>query len=128
MGKIDNWITKIPRLKNSKVARFSYKAEAYANDDIEGVENYDYSRDMNVPLATHTDFEPSMLSIGARANFSSIPKNGLNHFFGRVSYNLNKVIDFLSDFLDDFRVQGVKLFVSLQILLWEIIPMVRKSA
>ena len=57
---------------------------------------------MNVPLATHTDFDPSMLSIGARAQFSSIPKYGLNHFFGRVSYNLNKVIDFLSDFLSDF--------------------------
>jgi len=74
MSKIDSWITKIPRLKNSKVARFSYKAEAYANDDIEGVEDYDYSRDMNVPLATHTDFDSSMLSVGARANFSSIPK------------------------------------------------------
>ena len=35
MGKTDSWITKIPRLKNSKVARFSYRAEAYANDEIE---------------------------------------------------------------------------------------------
>lgn len=102
MSKIDSWVTKVPRLKNSKVARFSYRAEAYANDDIEGVDSYDYARDMNVPLATHTDFESSMLSIGARANLSSVPKNGLNHFFGRVSYNLNKVIDFLSDLLDDF--------------------------
>mgnify|MGYP001134478896 CR=1 FL=1 len=50
MGKTDGWITKIPRLKNSKVARFSYRAEAYANDEIEGVENYDYAQDMNVPL------------------------------------------------------------------------------
>ena len=40
--------------------------------------------DMNVPLATHTDFDADMLSIGARSNFSSVPKNGLNHFFGRV--------------------------------------------
>jgi len=108
MSKIDSWVTKVPRLKNSKVARFSYKAEAYANDDIEGVDSYDYSRDMNVPLATHTDFDASVLSIGARTSFSSVPKNGLNHFFGRVSYNLNKVIDFLSDLLDDFRVQGVE--------------------
>lgn len=102
MSKIDSWVTKIPRLKNSKVARFSYRAEAYANDEIEGVDSYDYAQDMNVPLATHTDFDADMLSIGARTNFSSVPKNGLNHFFGRVSYNLNKVIDFLSDLLDDF--------------------------
>ena len=102
MAKIDSWVTKVTRLKNSKVARFSYRAEAYANDEIEGVSSYDYAQDMNVPLATHTDFDASMLSIGARANLSSVPKNGLNHFFGRVSYNLNKVIDFLSDFLDDF--------------------------
>lgn len=102
MSLVTNWITKLPRLKNSKVARFSYKAEAYANDDIEGVENYDYSRDMNIPLATHTDFDTDVLSIGARTHFSSVPKNGLNHFFGRVSYNLNKVLDFLVDFLTDF--------------------------
>ena len=94
MSKVDSWVTKVPRLKNSKVARFSYKAEAYANDNIEGVDSYDYSRAMNVPLATHTDFDASVLSSGARTSFSSVPKNGLNHFFGRVSYNLNKVIDF----------------------------------
>ena len=108
MGKIDSWIPKIPRLKNAKVSRFSYKNAAYTSDDIEGVENYDYARDMNVPTLNNTYTEPSVLDSGARAQFSSLSKNALNHFFGRVSYNLNKVIDFLSDFLDDFRVQGVE--------------------
>jgi hypothetical protein len=112
MSKIDAWITKIPRLKNAKVSRFSYKDAAYTNDDIEGVENYDYTRDMNVPSLNKTDTEASVLDSGARAQFSSLSKNALNHFFGRVSYNLNKVIDFLSDFLDDFRVQGVETVAS----------------
>ena len=102
MGKIDAWVPKIPRLKSAKVSRFSYRDAAYTNDDIEGVENYDYTRDMNVPSLTKTDTEASVLDAGARAQFSSLTKNALNHFFGRVSYNLNKVIDFLSDFLDDF--------------------------
>ena len=102
MGKIDSWIPKIPRLKNAKVSRFSYKNAAYTSDDIEGVENYDYTRDMNVPSLNKTDTEASVLDSGARAQFSSLSKNALNHFFGRVSYNLNKVIDFLSDFLDDY--------------------------
>ena len=112
MGKIDEWITKIPRLKNAKVSRFSYKDAAYTNDDIEGVENYDYTRDMNVPSLNKTDTEASVLDSGARTQFSSLSKNALNHFFGRVSYNLNKVIDFLSDFLDDFRVQGIETVAS----------------
>ena len=112
MSKIDDWITKIPRLKNAKVSRFSYKEAAYTNDDIEGVENYDYTRDMNVPSLNKTDTEASVLDSGARAQFSSLSKNALNHFFGRVSYNLNKVIDFLSDFLDDFRVQGIETVAS----------------
>ena len=112
MSKIDAWITKIPRLKNAKVSRFSYKDAAYTNDDIEGVENYDYTRDMNVPSLNKTDTEASVLDSGARTQFSSLSKNALNHFFGRVSYNLNKVIDFLSDFLDDFRVQGVETVAS----------------
>jgi hypothetical protein len=86
-------------LKSNKVARFSYTQNAYDDDDINGVDTYQYSNDQNVPNDTKTDLDPAVIDKGVRSQSASLPRNAINHFFGRVSYNLNKITDWLDTIL-----------------------------
>lgn len=86
-------------LKTNKVARFSYTQTAYDNDEIAGVDTYQYTNEQNVPKDTKTDLAPTVIDKGVRSQSASLPRNAINHFFGRVSYNLNKITDWLDTIL-----------------------------
>ena len=91
--------TKNAGLASNKVARFSHTDAAYLADMVAGVENYSYAAEQNIPLSTKTDVSSVVLSKGLRTQSASLPRNFINHFFGRVSYNLNKVVDILTNLI-----------------------------
>ena len=88
-------------LKNNKVAKFA----AYAQDKADGVLNYDFNRANNIPVGTPEilNVNDTILTKGYRARSSSITRMLLNHFFGRTSYNLNKISDTVRNLIDTLK-------------------------
>ena len=82
-------------LVENKVANFSYTQEAYDNDDVDGVSEYNVNNAQNIPTAEAEtlDVNPTVLNKGYRSQASSITRMLMNHFLGRTSYNLNKAVD-----------------------------------
>lgn len=80
---------------NNSVVNFSYTPEAYSTDDANGVEVFDPTAENNIPVKTNTviNLNPFVVNKGFRDQASSFPRMFINHFFGRVSYNLNKTVD-----------------------------------
>lgn len=84
-------------LASGRVANFAYNDTAYACDNVAGTANYNFSQDQNIPLGnagvlnTTTD----ILAKGVRSQASSLTRMMLNHFYGRTSYNVNKLADHL---------------------------------
>lgn len=78
-----------------KVANFSYTDGAYQEDDYEGVTEYTKGNGQNIPMADASTLKTNqtVLTDGLRAQASSVSRQLMNHFFGRVSYNLNKAHD-----------------------------------
>ena len=85
----------------NKVANFAYTDEAYTNNMAEGVEIYDFNQSQNIPVPDPDVLKvnPTVLTKGYRAQASSVTRMVVNHFFGRTSYNLNKVNDFFLSLL-----------------------------
>lgn len=88
-------------LINNKVARMAYTTNAYASDQAAGVDAYDTNNEQNIPNSSATDTNDSVLDKGLRAQAASLPRNFLNHFFGRASYNLNKLTDWFNILVTD---------------------------
>lgn len=82
-------------LVENKVANFAYTQEAYDNDDVDGVSEYDVNKAQNIPTAEAEtlDVNLTVLNKGYRSQASSITRMLMNHFLGRTSYNLNKSVD-----------------------------------
>lgn len=84
-------------LASGRVANFAYNDTAYACDNVAGTANYNFSQDQNIPLGnagvlnTTTD----ILAKGVRSQASSLTRMMLNHFYGRTSFNVNKLADHL---------------------------------
>ena len=93
-----------------KVARFSYTDQAYTDDDANGVAVYDFANEQNVPTKETTQVRTVVLDKGVRTQAASLPRDAINHFFGRVSYNLNKLNDWfntvIADLLANFATNG----------------------
>ena len=87
-----------------KLSRFSYTEEAYASNEAYGVPSYNYTQEQNVPLATTEALETNATTInkGFREQASSIPRQLMNHFLGRTSYNLNKINDYFNSLIVQF--------------------------
>ena len=85
----------------NKVARFAYTDEAYTTNDANGVTEYNVNKEQNIPTADASVLKvnETVLSKGYRAQASSVTRMLLNHFFGRMSYNLNKVNDIVSNLI-----------------------------
>jgi len=79
-------------LENNPVARLAYTQSAFDADNVDGVANFNNSAEQNIPLATKTDFNPTVLTKGIRGDCASYPRNAWNHYLGRMSYNLNKLV------------------------------------
>lgn len=90
-------------LESGKVARFAYTEQAFDNDIVAGTATYDYNQQQNVPLASETQMSPEIISKGLRSQASSFTRMGANHFFGRCSYNINKLAVHVKDFLNMFK-------------------------
>ena len=85
----------------NKVARFAYTDEAYTTNDANGVAEYNVNNAQNIPTADASVLKvnETVLSKGYRAQASSITRMLVNHFFGRMSYILNKVNDNVSNLI-----------------------------
>ena len=97
LNTLDNWETKI---KQNKVTNFAYTQEAYNNiNHVNGVTEYDVSAENNIPVANADVIKvnSTVISKGFRSKASSLTRMLMNHFFGRVSYNLNKIHDNFSE-------------------------------
>ena len=105
MGTLNEDLSAIKTVEDTiianKVARFSYTEEAYADNDANGVAVYNVNNAQNIPTADASVLKvnETVLSKGYRAQASSITRMLLNHFFGRMSYNLNKVNDNVSNLI-----------------------------
>ena len=82
-------------IASNKVARFCYTEQAYQDDNYAGVPEFDPGAEQNIPLANPDTLKTNatVLDRGFRSQASSLPRMLINHFFGRVSYNLNKAHD-----------------------------------
>ena len=109
MGTLSEDLTAIKNVEDTlvanKVARFSYTDTAYTNNDANGVDTYDYDNEQNIPNPTTSILKvnSTVLDKGYRAQASSITRMLINHFFGRVSYNLNKINDNMSSLIATLR-------------------------
>ena len=90
-------------LTNNKVSRFAYTQQAYEDNDADGVTVYNVNQEQNIPVGT-----PSVMKVnetvverGWRARASSITRMLMNHFLGRISYNLNKANDMINSILSN---------------------------
>ena len=105
MGTLNEDLSAIKEVEDkiiaNKVARFAYTDEAYTTNDANGVAEYDVNKEQNIPTADASVLKvnETVLSKGYRAQASSITRMLVNHFFGRISYNLNKVNDIVSNLI-----------------------------
>jgi hypothetical protein len=87
-------------LDENRPARLAYTQAAFDNDIIDGVEVFDKNAEQNIPKADMTDYNPSVLDDGIRSQGGSIPRMGWNHYIGRLSFNLAKIVQKIKDFLE----------------------------
>lgn len=105
MGTLNEDLSAIKEVEDkiiaNKVARFAYTDEAYTANDTNGVSEYNVNNAQNIPTADASVLKvnETVLSKGYRAQASSITRMLINHFFGRMSYNLNKVNDNVSNLI-----------------------------
>lgn len=88
-------------LTNNKVSRFAYTQEAYTANHANGTASYAPNQDNNIPLGTASNMKvnQTVIELGWRARASSITRMLMNHFLGRISYNLNKANDMINELL-----------------------------
>lgn len=105
MGTLNEDLSAIKEVEDkivaNKVARFAYTDRAYTTNEAKGVAEYDVSKEQNIPTADASVLKvnETVLDRGYRAQASSVTRMLLNHFFGRMSYNLNKVNDIVSNLI-----------------------------
>lgn len=94
--------TKANGLKSNKITRLAYDQTAYNNNSVASPEHYDWAQHNNIPPQTTTDMKMTSQQIekGFRLRFPILNKYFFNAFFGRVSYNLNKLTDFFYSLVD----------------------------
>lgn len=87
----------------NKVSRFAYTEQAYSDNDVDGVNVYNVNQEQNIPIGTAgvMKVNQTVIEKGWRARASSITRMLMNHFLGRVSYNLNKANDMINSILEN---------------------------
>lgn len=93
-------------VSSGRMAQFAYDSTAYQDDSAEGTATYNYGNHQNIPLgnAGTLNVDGQILDKGVRSQASSITRMMLNHFFGRASYNVNKMADYMKAILDTLLV------------------------
>lgn len=106
MGTLNEDLTAIKCIEDTlncnKVARFSYTEEAYRCNCADGVTVYDVDNEQNIPVgnAEIMKVNETVLSKGWRSQASSLTRMLMNHFLGRLSYNVNKITDNMTGLID----------------------------
>ena len=106
MGTINEDVSAIKTIQDglvkNKVARFSYTQKAYTDNIVDGVDTYNVNNEQNIPNGTAAIMKvnDTIINKGYRAQASSITRMLMNHFLGRISYNLNKVNDNMKSLID----------------------------
>ena len=109
MGTINEDVSAIKTIQdglvNNKVARFSYTQKAYTDNIVDGVDTYNVNNEQNIPNGTAAIMKvnDTIINKGYRAQASSITRMLMNHFLGRISYNLNKVNDNMKSLIDSLK-------------------------
>jgi hypothetical protein len=83
-------------LDENPVDRLGYTEDAFKNDSIGGVDVYDKNAEQNIPR--EADYNASVKDKGIRSQAGSIPRKSWNHYVGRLSFNLNKLVQKISTF------------------------------
>lgn len=89
----------------AKLVNFSYTQAAYEDDTlVNGVDEYSFEQEQNIPNGTSEVLSTNqgVLNKGVRSQASSLTRQLINHFFGRTSYNLNKIHDYFNSFISKF--------------------------
>ena len=109
MGTINEDVSAIKTIQDglvkNKVARFSYTQKAYTDNIVDGVDTYNVNNEQNIPNGTAAIMKvnDTIINKGYRAQASSITRMLMNHFLGRISYNLNKVNDNMKSLIDSLN-------------------------
>jgi len=86
------------------IPRFGYTASALlTNDGIEGHNEYSDNNVNNIPRADGTQLSLQEIEKGFRDNISTLSRAFLTHFFGRSSYNINRMRTLLSSVLGTYK-------------------------
>jgi hypothetical protein len=93
--------SRINGLRNNKVTRFAYDQTAYTDNTVASPQSYAWAQHNNIPGNSPADMKltETQQNKGFRTRNPSLPKLFIDHFFGRVSYNLNKLDDFMYTFV-----------------------------
>ena len=104
-SEIESLEEKEGKLVDNKVANFAYTDTAYNTDDANGHNDYVYSRDNNIPVKDLDviNVNETVITKGYRSQASSVTRMFMNHFLGRVSYNLNKTVDVVKGLLTQIK-------------------------
>lgn len=80
---------------DNKITNLAYDSTAYSANTVASPESYDWSQHNNIPQQTTSAMKMTETQIdkGWRLRFPILNKYFFNAFFGRVSYNLNKLSD-----------------------------------
>ena len=89
----------IATLDSNRVARFGYTGKAFDDNDLDGVDVFNLDAENNIPKSSRTDYNERVLDKGIQAQGASVTRNGWNHFTGRASMNLNKLVQKFREFL-----------------------------
>lgn len=94
--------TRSQGLKDNQVTNLAYDQTAYNNNSVASPDHYDWAQHNNIPPQTIADMKMTSQQIekGFRLRFPILNKYFFNAFFGRVSYNLNKLNDFFYSAVD----------------------------
>lgn len=108
MGTLNEDLSAIKNIEEgltaNKVSNFAYTDYAYEHNDVNGVDAYNINNEQNIPLGTPEVMKvnATVVTKGWRAQASAITRMLMNHFLGRISYNLNKVNDNMVSLLTTF--------------------------
>jgi len=93
----------VEALDRNPVARFAYSQRAFDENDIDGVESFSQSAEQTIPKAANVEYNQTILDKGIRTQGASTPRSVWNHYLGRLSYNLNKLIQKICVFFNVYR-------------------------
>ena len=87
------------------VSKFAYNQRAYNDNDVNGKSVYNANDDNTIPVGTAEVMKvnDTVVNKGWRAQASSLTRMLMNHFIGRLSYNMNKIHDSFNLFVRAFK-------------------------